>query len=120
MGGKRNDQIAETFISIAEASSILEMPEEEVKALIQTHGLSAFQLGSNLLRLRKDQVWEYKSKTRIKAELFPVDRKQHQNAPAGSRPSFFEAIRDLIYFNDFYIISAFVMIALLYLIASSS
>ncbi|MFT5207411.1 MAG: hypothetical protein ACI9CF_001163 [Candidatus Omnitrophota bacterium] len=120
MGGKRNDQIAETFISIAEASSILEMPEEEVKALIQIHDLSAFQLGSNLLRLRKDQVWEYKSKTRIKAELFPVDRQQHQNAPAGSGSSFLEAIRDFVYFNDFYFISAFVVLALLYLIVSSA
>jgi len=122
MGGKRPDKIDsndESFISLQEASHILKMPEREVQILIRNRRLVAFQLGNQLVRLRKDQVWELQSRKRISSELFPDDRTAKAPAPIMMKASVSENIRDFFYFNDFYILSTIIVAALLYLILSS-
>ena len=119
MGGQRHDQIAESLITLKEATEILELPEEEVQQLILDHKVTAYELGDQVVRLRKDQIWELKSRARISADLFPVDRTLHHNVPVRIEGTRGERIKDFFYFNDFYIISFVVITALLYLIVSS-
>mgnify|MGYP000884978740 CR=1 FL=1 len=120
MGHERQNQVAdESFISLKDAAEILELPEPEVEDLINHHKLTAYQLGDKIIRLRRDQVWEFQSKARISAELFPDDRRKHHNAPALAPPNPIERAIDFFYFNDFYIISFAAIGILLYLILSS-
>lgn len=120
MGSERHDQVEDNFISLNEASEILELSDKEVAKLIQEQKLTAFQLGNEVIRLKKDQVWELESQKRISAELFPVDRAQHQNVPVNVKGTVADHVKDFFYFNDFYILSFVVITALLYLILSSN
>ena len=121
MGGERQNPITadESFITLKDAAEILELPETDVENLINHHKLTAYQLGDQVIRLRRDQVWEYQSRERISAELFPDDRRKHHNAPALATPTVIEKSLDFLYFNDFYIICFAAIGVLLYLILSS-
>lgn len=120
MGHERQDQVAdESFITLKDAAEILELAEPEVEDLINHHKLTAYQLGDQVIRLRRDQVWEYQSRARISAELFPDDRRKHHNAPVLAPPNVIERALDFLYFNDFYIICFAAIGVLLYLILSS-
>ena len=120
MGHERQDRVTdESFITLKDAAEILELPEPEVENLINHHKLTAYQLGDQVIRLRRDQVWEYQSTARISAELFPDDRRKHHNAPALAPPNAIELALDFLYFNDFYIICFAAIGVLLYLILSS-
>lgn len=120
MGRKRNDQVVDSFIGIDEASTILELDVDQVQSLVEAKKLSAFQLAEGMLRLKKDEVWELKSKLRIDSDLFPKDRKIHKHQPVIVQGSFMDPIRDFFYFNDFYILSLVVVSLLFYLILSSN
>lgn len=120
MGHERQDRVGEeSFITLKDAAEILELPENEVEDLINHHKLTAYQLGDQVIRLRRDQVWEYQSKARISAELFPDDRQKHHHAPVVSPPNVFERVADFLYFNDFYIICFAAIGVLIYLVLSS-
>jgi hypothetical protein len=120
MGRQRKNQISsDNLIGLDEASRILELTEDEVGELITDHQLMAFRIGDNIVRLRKDQVWEFQSKRRIEAGLFPDDRDKHTHDNVEFKATFQEIARDFVYYNDFYIICALIIAALLYLILSS-
>ena len=120
MGRERQDQVTdESFITLKDAAEILELPAPEVENLINHHKLTAYQLGDQVIRLRRDQVWEYQTKARISAELFPDDRRKHHNAPMMRPPNVIEKGLDFLYFNDFYIICFAAIGVLLYLILSA-
>ncbi|MCA9395877.1 MAG: hypothetical protein KC649_01800 [Candidatus Omnitrophica bacterium] len=120
MGRQRHDQVADSFIDIDEAAVILELDLEQVQKLVEKRKLTAFQLAEGMLRLKKDEVWELKTKIRIDADLFPEDREIHQHQPVVVKGSIFDPIRDFFYFNDFYILSLVVVSLLFYLILSSN
>jgi len=120
MGSQRADQIKDSLISLQEAAQILEMSQEDVRRLVESRQLIAYQLGDDIVRLSNEQVWRLQSQTRISsAELFPKDRARQRSAQAAVKATFFERIRDFFYFNDFYILTFVVIAALLYLIFSS-
>jgi hypothetical protein len=120
VGHERQDRLTdESFITLKDASEILDLPEAEVENLINHHKLTAYQLGDQVIRLRRDQIWEFQSKARISAELFPDDRRKHLNATAVVRPNVIERALDFLYFNDFYIICFAAIGILLYLILTS-
>ncbi len=117
---ERKDTVTdESFITLQTAAEILELPENEVEDLINHHKLTAYQLGDQVIRLRRDQVWEYHSKARISAELFPDDRRKHHYAPVKVKVNFAERLIDFVYFNDFYIVCFAAIGILVYLILSS-
>ena len=120
MGHERQNPIVdESFITLKDAAEILDLPETDIEDLINHHKLTAYQLGDQLIRLRRDQVWEYQSKARISAELFPDERRKHHNAPALSPPNVIERALDFVYFNDLYILCFAAIGVLLYLILSA-
>ena len=119
MGRERHDQISESFVGLTEASQILNLTEDGVQDLIRDHQLTAYQLGDQIVRLKKDEVWEYESRARISAGLFPDERDRHQSVPLSVHGTAGDRVRDFFYFNDFYLISFIVFSTLIYLILSS-
>lgn len=109
----------ERFISIEEAAKILEMSENEIRELVSRHALVSYRIGPDILRLKREQVWDYKSKTRIDSDLFPNDRVAHHQQSVGIRASLWDRMRDFFYFNDFYIFSFIAGFLLIYWVVQS-
>ena len=97
----------------------MKLPESEVEELIEKHKLTAYRLGDQVLRIKKDQVWEVQSKIRISSELFPNERAQQHHVALSSKGPWVDHAKDFFYFNDFYIVTFILITALLYLILSS-
>ena len=110
------EQEKDKFIGLEETCDLLETDEKEVHELVRVGKLHAFKIGDQYLRFRKDQVSEIKAKWRIHRELFPSGEDPHVLSDKASGG---EHLRDFLYFNDFYIVSAVAIAALLYLILSS-
>lgn len=110
---------ADNLIGLQEAATILDMTPDEVRELIEAKHLTAFQLGDEVIRLKRSQVWEHQAKIRIKSELFPDDRERHHYAPMISKATVLDRLRDVVYFYDFYVISIIIIASLTYLIMSS-
>ncbi len=122
------------MISIDEARAILDISAREIEDLVARGELPAYKIGEEVLRFRKDQVSDLKASWRIKRNLFPARAGVRWNAPPGpgdhARSAFpahladrdaledsaAERMRDFWYFNDFYIISVAIIVALLFII----
>ena len=107
------------YISVEETCRLLEINDEEIQHLVQNGKLHAFKIGERYLRFRKDQVSEIKAKWRINRELFPDQETEHSHVLVADKDSWFDYLKDLWYFNDFYIGCCIILAALLYLILAS-
>lgn len=102
--------MSEKLLNTKEVSQYLGIPEEEIKTLVERGELPAYRLGGTILRFRKDQIDEIKS--RGLPRVIKLDKEAAQPlAHTGG-----ERIRDFLYFNDFYIIAVLLIIALLVVI----
>ncbi|MFA6356888.1 MAG: helix-turn-helix domain-containing protein [Candidatus Omnitrophota bacterium] len=115
LNSPRNDRKeSERLISLEEAAALLELDEGDIKAFVAEGKIPAYNIGGKFLRFRKGQVEALRSRLRmLKHQSVPI---YHLTPPPepGTRQkySFFDRIRDFVYFNDFYIL-AFILIALL-------
>ena len=130
----------EHLLNIKEVADYLEVSEEEVKRLVDIGELPAYKIGDSFLRFRKEQVDAIKSeisavekadpgrvdiKLDIKGHpthpLTELERDTKQREPAIRQYdyTFVERIRDFLYYNDFYIISAVIIAVLLIIILRS-
>lgn len=109
----------EKYIGIEEACELLETGEPEILDLVAKGKLHAFRIGDQYLRFRKDQVSDVKAKWRINQDLFPDERHLKTHRLSLGREGWTDRVRDFFYFNDFYVLCAGVIAALLYLIVSS-
>lgn len=109
----------EKFIGIEEAGELLEASGAEVLDLVKKGRLHAFRIGDQVLRFRKDQVSEIKAKWRINRDLFPDDKHVPPHVLNLGRETAADRVKDFFYFNDFYILSAALIAALVVLIISS-
>lgn len=111
----RNDRKeSERLISLEEAAALLELDEGDIKVFVAEGKIPAYNIGGKFLRFRKGQVEALRSRLRmLKHQSVPIYHLVPPPEP-GTRQkySFFDRIRDFIYFNDFYIL-AFILIALL-------
>ena len=92
------------FISVRETAQILGISEKKVMDLIEEHKLQAYRIADKFLRLKKDEVLSLRNSGEITR-----DHQQHTYTTP-------ERIRDFLYYNDFYILSLFVIGALVYII----
>jgi excisionase family DNA binding protein len=98
----------EKLLTAEEAADLLGISEEEIKKLVETGELPAYQIGGRFLRFRKEQV------EAIAGEI--VAKSPPKKAP--ERPSV-DKFLDFLYFNDFYIISAALTFIILWVILKS-
>ena len=92
------------YISVRETSQLLGISEKKVMDMIGEKKLEAYRIANQFLRLKKAEVTALKNSGSVTNEVvqFPYS--------AGER------FQDFLYYNDFYLISAVIILTLLYLI----
>lgn len=112
--------LKEEYLSIREASELLEISEAELRGLIEKHSIPTHQIAGAFLRLKKKELEDLKNKWRIERELFARDEKEFaHNSRIVVKATFFERVADFWYFNDFYILCSVLIVVLIYFIVSS-
>jgi excisionase family DNA binding protein len=96
----------EKLLNIREVSLILGISEKEVIGLAENGQMPAYKVGGVYLRFKREQIEEFKKQYRA-----PVHK-----IIASQKYSFKERVSDFFYFNDFYILSALIMLLILLVI----
>ena len=99
----------EKLLTVREVSLLLNISEKEVMDLAQSGAVPAYKVGGVYVRFKKEQVHEYQKK------FHPASLKTDY----AKRASPWDKLSDFLYFNDFYILSA-VLIVLLFAIIFGS
>jgi len=92
------------YISVRETAQFLGVSEKKIMDLIEQRKLQAYRIADKFLRLNKSEVLTLRNTGEIVSE----------NKPIGYTSS--EKMWDFFYFNDFYIVSTFIIIILIYVI----
>ncbi|HOW36289.1 MAG TPA: helix-turn-helix domain-containing protein [Candidatus Omnitrophota bacterium] len=96
--------MSDQFISVREAAQTLGVTEKKIMDLIDEGKLHAYKIAGQFLRLKKSEVLDTQDGGTVATEFnhYPYTRA--------------ERIKDFFYFNDFYILSLVIILALLYVI----
>lgn len=129
--------MSEKLLSIREVADHLKVSEEEVKRLVDIGEIPAYKIGGTFLRFRREQIDAIKNEIEEVEEMNPghtgpvldnlgkpthhltdleVEIKTNEPAIRQYDYTLAEKIRDFVYFYDFYVLSFFVIGALLFLI----
>jgi len=107
----------EKLLTQSEAAAYLGITEEEVVALTKKGDLPAYRIGGAFLRFRREQLDAIRREVLPRRKEKPVSPAQHsRREEAHAAGSFSEALADFFYFKDFYIVSACLVIILLFVI----
>jgi excisionase family DNA binding protein len=130
----------EHLLNIKEVAAYLGVSEEEVKRLVDIGEIPAYKIGDSFLRFRKEQVdavkqeisdVEKKDPDRVEVKLdakghpthtyTQIEKETRRSMPSARQfdYSFAERVRDILYYNDFYILSAVIIAVLLIIILRS-
>jgi excisionase family DNA binding protein len=92
------------YITVRETAQILGTTEKKIMDLVENKELQAYRIAGQFLRLKKADVMNMQNTGTIVNETV-----QYKYTSA-------ERVRDFFYYNDFYLISAGIIIILLYVI----
>lgn len=130
----------EHLLNIGEVAAYLGVSEEEVKRLVDIGEIPAYKIGDSFLRFRKEQIdavkrevsdVEKKDPGRVEVKLdakgkpthpySDLERDARRKQPAAQQfdYTFAERMRDFLYYNDFYFLSAIVILILMIVILRS-
>lgn len=102
----------EKLLTIRDASLILGLSEKEIVDLAESGSLPAYKIGGVYLRFKREQIDVFK-------KSFFAEKRHHgksaQQHPA-QKYSLNDKARDFFYFNDFYILSALLILLILVII----
>jgi excisionase family DNA binding protein len=101
------------LLTLKETAECLRLTEEQVRRLVNEGKIPAYQIGGMYLRFKEETVFSLRAK--LGGRILHERIKRHDR-PAGLKDSFVSGIRDFLYFNDFYIIAAALIIFLIYII----
>jgi len=102
--------MSEKLLNLKEVCQYLGLSEEDLRKLVDRGEIPAYRLGGAILRFKKEQI------DKIKAAGIPKIAKLDEEPSIGTVDNRLEKIKDFLYFNDFYIISAIITIILLVVI----
>jgi excisionase family DNA binding protein len=93
--------IQSPYVTVREASQILGIPEGKIMQLIEEKKLMAYRIADQFLRLKRSDVMGLRDSGHVVSEniIYPY--------------TFIERLRDFLVYNDFYIFSFLVILALL-------
>lgn len=94
----------EQFITVRETAQVLGVSEKKVMDMIETQKLQAYRIADQFLRLKKSEVLSIRNSGNV----------VNENVKFAYTSA--ERIRDFFYFNDFYIVSLIIIVALLFII----
>jgi excisionase family DNA binding protein len=115
--------MSEKLMTVKELSDYLGISEEKIVALVEERVLAAYRIGGELLRFRKEQIDAIRSEIENRVKSGNIT----EGGPEGDK-AFSERhvpveeddirsrIADFFYFNDFYIVSAVLIVILLFII----
>ena len=112
------DPVEERYLSVHEASALLDVDEKELWGLVHQHQVPTHTIAGALLRFKKDDIESLKIKWRIERELFPKPDRYFPHASTVKKAGLRERLADYWYFNDFYVICSALVLVLLYFIIS--
>lgn len=92
------------FISVRETAQLLGISEKKVMDMIEERRLQAYRIADKFLRLKKTEVMSLRNSGHVSREDLQI---AYTTA---------ERVRDFFYFNDFYLLSFFIILELLYVI----
>ncbi len=92
-------------MTIRDASSILGVSEKDVIDLAEKGQIPAYKIGGVYLRFKRQQLEEYKQKFLTQRE-----------SATKEKYTLMEKIGDFFYFNDFYLLSALIIVLILVII----
>jgi len=115
----------EKLLTLQELSSYLGISEDKIISLVEEGAISAYKIGGEFLRFRKDQIEAIHSE--IDARVTDKDRisvsearekvkERHRMVLGRSSNPASDQASDFFYFYDFYIISSVIIVALLVVI----
>ena len=116
----------EKLLTLQELSEYLQVSEEKIISLVDKRVISAYRIGGELLRFRREQIEAIRAE--IDARVSETDRitisearkkvkERHGSAgKTAGYTDFRERISDFLYFNDFYILSGALIVILLVVI----
>ena len=96
--------MSDQFISVREAAQTLGTSERKIMDLVESGELQAYRIAGQFLRLKKSEVFNIRQSGTVIQEVT-----QFSYTPS-------ERLKDFFYFNDFYIASIVIIIALVALI----
>lgn len=117
--GDQHEELEDRFLDIHEAAHILEISEEELWGLVRKNEIPHHNLAGAFLRFKKRDVEELKIRWRIARELFPPKQEVVHHAVSVPKAGALDRLKDLWYFNDYYVFCFTLMVLLLYVIISS-
>jgi len=94
----------EKLLTVREVAHILNLTEKQVLDLAENGTIPAYKVGGVYLRFKRAQIDEYRKKS---AAAAPKEK---------NSISFKDRFVDFFYFNDFYILSLFLIILMLFII----
>ncbi|MFC1480479.1 helix-turn-helix domain-containing protein [Candidatus Omnitrophota bacterium] len=116
----------EKLLTLRELSEYLEVSEESITALVNEKVISAYRIGGELLRFRREQIdairAEIDSRTSESDRIVISEaRKKVKERLEGADKTkqgvtFREKMADFLYFSDFYILSGILAVILLVII----
>lgn len=101
----------EKLFSLKSAAGYLKISQRKLERLVKKGKLPAYKIGGNYLRLKKEDLDNFRIKT-PKKETGVVLKNKRDN----SIGSLFETAKDFFYFNSFYIISIIIAVIMLIII----
>lgn len=116
----------EKLMTLQELSGYLGISEEKINALVDGKVISAYKIGGELLRFRKDQIDAIRSEidSRVtesdritSSEIRKKVKERFKALNTGNwDDAFADKVADFLYFNDFYILSGLLIVVLLVVI----
>ena len=104
MKHKELQKMKEKLLATREASRILGIPEKDIIDLAKANLIPHFKVAGEFLRFKREDILRIKPAIKRKYNL--PERKHRR----------IDRIKDFFYFNDFYIISTVIIVALLWVI----
>lgn len=118
--------MSKKLMTAQELSDYLSLKEDQISVLVEEGVIPAYKIAGELLRFQKDQIDAIRSEIEIRIRngkknvnvKTSVRNKVQPNASGGEMEanSFKDSISDFFYFNDFYIVSAVLIVLLLLVI----
>ncbi|MBP7216423.1 MAG: helix-turn-helix domain-containing protein [Candidatus Omnitrophica bacterium] len=96
----------EKLLTVRDVSSVLGITEKEVLDLAEQGEIPAYKVGGVYLRFKRDQVEEYRKRNKLHSS----QKHSMQDYPLKDR------VGDFFYFNDFYLLSAVLIVLILFII----
>ena len=103
--------MTEKLLTLKEASKLLGISPEEMEKWVQEGRLPAFQIGGQFLRFRRGEIERFR-----RERILPPEGSTLQADQTTERYTFFDALQDFFYFNDFYLICLFLAVLALWAI----